>query len=73
MRGLGVCILLASLLGTASSATAQRSNPGASGNDPCMAEADRLYSSMRNLDERMRLKREHVAKCRAASRGGARR
>lgn len=72
MRALTIFILAAAAVVVVAPAQAQRSNPGGSGNDPCAAEADRLYTSMRNFEERMRVKREHIRKCRAEGRGGKR-
>lgn len=40
--------------------------------DDCEAEANRLYR-IPNLEQRMAMKREHIAKCRAAQRGQTRR
>ena len=37
--------------------------------DDCEAEANRMFAGMRNLDERIRLKTDHVRKCRAGKRG----
>lgn len=71
MKFLTAIILLAGL-GAAAPAWAQRSGAGPAGSDACETEANRLYSSMRNLEERMRVKRDYIRQCRATARGGRR-
>ena len=63
MRFLAFAIFSAGFL-AASGAFAQMPSNRSQG-DVCQSEAEQLYRGLRNLEERMKMKRAHIAKCRA--------
>jgi hypothetical protein len=68
MRALTFATLFCGLLAVPSAAYAQMGANRSLG-DKCQAEAETLYRGLRNLEERMKMKRDHIRKCRAAQGG----